>query len=391
MVSPRSGSYKRHSIGVNNGLGDEPYESFCPAPLPPYPHLELSSRMIALLVRATGSIRELDVRAQLTPNIEPFLAMLTLKEALMSSQIEGIAVTLEELLDPQREESTNPAVRAVVNNAAANEFALQDLKHEPLSNRLLKATHAVLMQGEPKTLGEFRTKQNWVGRRGSTPQNALYVPPAPDDMLRAMDDLERYIHGDVPDDGLDVLIRAALIHYQFETIHPFIDGNGRMGRLLITLFLHEQRVLSKPALCISCFLKEYRREYYSHLMEVRAAGHFEQWVQFFLHALLESAEDAIATFKALVALRQQNQALIAKLGRAAARTLKVFDYLESHPIIEIGKTAEAVGLSYNTVASAVQWLVGKGILVPTTNFKRNRVFAYDAYLKILRLGTELKR
>ena len=210
-------------------------------------------------------------------------------------------------------------------------------------------------------------------------------------MLRAMDDLERYIHGDVYDDGLDVLIRAALIHYQFETIHPFIDGNGRMGRLLITLFLHEQRVLFKPALCISCFLKEYRREYYSHLMEVRTAGYFERWVQFFLLALSDAAEDAIATTKALVALRQQNQALIAQSGRAAARTLKVFNYLERHPIIEIGKTAESVGLSYNTVASAVQWLVKQGILVPTTNFKRNRVFVYEAYLKILRTGTELTR
>ena len=391
MVSPRSGSYKRHSIGVNNGLGDDSYESFCPVPLPPNPPLELSSRMVALLVRATGCIRELDVRAQLTPNVEPFIDMLALKEALMSSQIEGIAVTLEELLDPQREESSNPAVRAVVNNAAATEFALQELKHAPLSNRLLKATHAVLMQGDPRTLGEFRTKQNWIGRWGSTPQNALYVPPAPDDMLRAMDDLERYIHGDVYDDGLDVLIRAALIHYQFETIHPFIDGNGRMGRLLITLFLHEQRVLSKPALYISCFLKEYRREYYSRLMEVRTDGHFEQWVQFFLLALSDAAEDAIATTKALVALRQQNQALIAQSGRAAARTLKVFNYLERHPIIEIGKTAEAVGLSYNTVASAVQWLVKQGILVPTTNFKRNRVFAYESYLGVLRPSTELRR
>lgn len=390
MVSPRSGCYKQHIFDGNQEL-DDSYESFCPAPLPPNPPLELSLRMIALLVRATGSIRELDVRAQLTPNIEPFIAMLALKEALMSSQIEGIAVTLEELLDPQREESTNPAVRAVVNNAAATEFALQELKHAPLSNRLLKDTHAVLMQGDPITLGEFRTKQNWICRRGSTPQNALYVPPAPDDMLRAMDDLERYIHGDVYDDGLDVLIRAALIHYQFETIHPFIDGNGRMGRLLITLFLHEQRVLSKPALCISCFLKEYRREYYSRLMEVRAAGHFERWGQFFLLALSEAAEDAIATIKVLVALRQQNQALIAQSGRAAARTQMVFDYLERHPIIEIGKTAEAVGLSYNTVASAVQWLVKQGILVPTTNFKRNRVFAYESYLGVLRPSTELTR
>lgn len=394
MVLPRSGSYKRHSIGVNNGPSDDSYESFCPAPLPPNPPLELSSRMVALLVKATGCIRELDVRVQLTPNVEPFIAMLALKEALMSSQIEGIAVTLEELLDPQREESTNPAVRAVVNNAAATEFALQELKHAPLSNSLLKATHAVLMhsvQGEPRNIGEFRTTQNWIGRRGSTPQNALYVPPAPDDMLRAMDDLERYIHGDVPDDGLDVLIRAALIHYQFETIHPFLDGNGRMGRLLITLFLIDQKVLSKPAIYISYFLKRNREEYYSRLMEVRTDGHFEQWVQFFLQALIEAAENTIATIKVLVALRQQNQALIAQSGRAAARTQMIFDYLERHPIIEIGKTAEAVGLSYNTVASAVQWLVKQGILVPTTNFKRNRVFAYESYLGVLRPSNELTR
>lgn len=390
MVSPRSGSYKRHSIGVSNGL-DALYESFCPAPLPPNPPLELSSRMVALLVKATGSIRELDVRAQLTPNVEPFIDMLALKEALMSSQIEGMAVTLEELLDPQREDNTKLAVRAVMNCVAATEFALHELQHLPLSNRLLKDTHAVLMQGDPRTHGEFRAKQNWIGRRGTTLRNALYVPPAPDDMLRAMDDLERYIHGDVPDDGLDVLIRAALIHYQFETIHPFIDGNGRMGRLLITLFLHEQRVLSKPVLSISCFLKSYRSEYYSRLMEVRTAGHFEQWVQFFLQALIEAAEDAIATIKELVALRQQNQALIAQSGRTAARTQMVFDYLERHPIIEIGKTAKDLKLSYNTVASAVNWLVDKGILVQTTNFKRNRVFSYEAYLKILRPGTELTR
>lgn len=390
MVSPRSGSYKRHSIDVSNGLGDDSYESFCLASLPPNPPLELSSRMVALLVKATGCIRELDVRAQLTSNVEPFLAMLTLKEALMSSQIEGIAVTLEELLDPQREESTNPDVRAVVNYVAATEFALQALKHEPLSNRLLKDTHAVLMRGSTRSLGEFRAKQNWIGWRGSSLRNALYVPPAPDDLLCAMDALERYIHGDVVDD-LDVLLRAALIHYQFETIHPFLDGNGRIGRLLITLFLHEQKVLSKPVLYVSSFLKSNRSEYYSHLMEVRTAGNFEQWVQFFLQALIEAAEDAIATIKELVALRQQNQALIVQSGHKAARTQMVFDYLERHPIIEIGKTAEAVGLSYNTTVSAVQWLVDKGILVSTTNFKRNRVFAYEAYLKILRPSTELTR
>lgn len=414
MASPRSGFYKRHLVGKQAGSAnnyfvpsvtlsstssgddvqdDKSYVSFSPVPLPPNPCIELSYSMVNSIARANACLQALESRAELIPDIDLFISMYVFKEALMSSQIEGTQATLEDIFDPQREENSNLNVREVVNYVAATEFALKELEHLPLCNRLLKDTHAVLMQGvrgENKNPGEFRTSQNWIGKQGSTLHNALYVPPAPDDMQRAMYDLEKYINGDVPDDGLNVLIRAALIHYQFETIHPFLDGNGRMGRLLITLFLHEQKVLSKPALYISYFLKSNRREYYSSLMEVRTDGHFEQWVQFFLHALIKAAEDAVETINKLVVLRTKNKDLIAQSGRTAARTQMVFDYLERHPIIEIRKTAQALDLSYSTVSRAVQWLVDKGILVPTTNFQRNRVFAYEAYLDILRPGTELK-
>ena len=203
-------------------------------------------------------------------------------------------------------------------------------------------------------------------------------------MTEAMSDLEKYINGD---DNLDTLIRAALIHYQFETIHPFLDGNGRVGRLLITLFLMEKKVLTTPALYISYFLKKNRVEYYDRMTEVRSKGNYEQWVKFFLQALMESAEDAILTIDELTTLHDKNIAAITKMGRAAKNTAMVFDYLEKNPIIEIGKTAEALGITFNTVSSAVQRLTDAGILKQTTHANRNRTFAYEDYLAILRKGT----
>ena len=203
-------------------------------------------------------------------------------------------------------------------------------------------------------------------------------------MLDAMSDLEKYMNDD---NEVDTLIRAALIHYQFETIHPFLDGNGRVGRLLITLFLMEKKVLTTPALYISYFLKKNRVEYYDRMTEVRAKGNYEQWVKFFLEAIIESAEDATATIDKLIALHEANEAVISKLGRAAKNTMLVFNYLESNPIIEIRKTAEALGIAFNTVSSAVNRLVDVGILVQTAETIRNRTFAYEAYLDILRKGT----
>ncbi len=199
-----------------------------------------------------------------------------------------------------------------------------------------------------------------------------------------MSDLERYINSE---DKLDFLIKAALIHYQFETIHPFLDGNGRVGRLLITLFLMENKVLTTPALYISHFLKKNRVEYYDRMTEVRSKGNYEQWIRFFLTAILESSQDAVSTINQLTTLHEKNAAQIEKMGRARINAMVLFDYLEANPIIDIGKTADALGLSFNTVSSAVRRLMDSGILVQTENASRNRTFAYEEYLDILRKGT----
>ena len=372
---------------ITNLSGEMAYKSFVPTPLPPKPSIELTEDMINLLIKANSQLAVLESIATRIPNVELFISMYVRKEALMSSQIEGTQATLEDVLDPMIEANTNRNVVDVVNYIKATEFAIKRLHELPLCNRLIKETHAVLMEGvrgQEKSPGEFRRSQNWIGGQGSTLKNARYIPPSPDDMIEAMSDLEKYINAD---DELDALIRAALIHYQFETIHPFLDGNGRVGRLLITLFLMEKKVLSTPALYISYFLKKNRVEYYDRMTEVRAKGNYEQWVTFFLRALLESAEDATATIDELIALHDKNAAVISGMGRAAKNAMLVFEYLEANPIIEIRKTAEALSITFNTASSAVKRLTDAEILVQTTNASRNRTFAYEDYLSILRKGT----
>lgn len=380
-MNNRAGHYK------SNLSGEMTYKSFVPNPLPPSPPIELTEDIIALLVKANSQLAVLESVATRIPNVELFVSMYVRKEALMSSQIEGTQATLEDVLDPMLDANTNRNVADVVNYIKATEFAINRLQALPLCNRLIKETHAVLMEGvrgQEKSPGEFRYSQNWIGGQGSTLKNARYIPPSPDDMLDAMSDLEKYINAD---DDLDTLIRAALIHYQFETIHPFLDGNGRVGRLLITLFLMEKKVLTTPALYISYFLKKNRVEYYDRMTEVRTKGNYEQWVKFFLQAIMESAEDATATIDELIVLHDANAAKISKLGRAAKNVMLVFNYLESNPIIEIRKTSEALGVAFNTTSSAVNRLIDADILVQTSNNSRNRTFAYEAYLDILRKGT----
>lgn len=380
-MNNRAGHYK------SNLSGEMTYSSFVPSPLPPTPPVELSNDIINLLVKANSQLVVLEAVASRIPNVALFISMYVRKEALMSSQIEGTQATLEDILDPLLDANANRDVADVVNYIKATEFAIKRLHSLPLCNRLLRETHAVLMEGvrgQEKNPGEFRRSQNWIGGQGSTLKNARYIPPTPDDMQAAMSGLEKYIHAD---DETDVLIRAALIHYQFETIHPFLDGNGRVGRLLITLFLMEKKILTTPALYISYFLKKNRIEYYDRMTEVRAKGNYEQWVKFFLQAIIESAEDATAAIDELTSLHNANVTVISKLGRASKNALLVFNYLESNPIIEIGKTSEVLNISFNTVSSAVKRLVDVGILVQTSDSSRNRTFAYEAYLDILRKGT----
>lgn len=380
-MNNRAGYYKQ------NLSGEMAYKSFVPNPLPPVPPIELSEDIVGLLVKANSQLAVLESIAARIPNVELFISMYVRKEALMSSQIEGTQATLEDILDPMLDTNTNRNIADVVNYIKATEFAITRLQTLPLCNRLIKETHAVLMKGvrgQEKNPGEFRYSQNWIGGQGSTLKNARYIPPSPDDMQNAMSDLEKYIN---TDDDLDALIQAALIHYQFETIHPFLDGNGRVGRLLITLFLMDKGILTTPALYISYFLKKNRVEYYDRMTEVRAKGNYEQWIIFFLQAIMESAGDATSTIDELITLHDTNTSVISKLGRASKNTMLVFDYLESNPIIDIGKTAEALSITFNTASSAVRRLVDAGILVQTGGGGRNRTFAYEAYLDILRKGT----
>lgn len=368
-----------------NFSGEAEYRSFIPAPLPPA--LQIDDDMLQLLVQANKSVSALESVAQRIPDIDLFISMYVRKEALMSSQIEGTQATLEDVFDPMISKNRNRNVADVVNYIKATEYAISRLQTLPLCNRLIREAHAILMEGvrgQEKSPGQFRYSQNWIGGQGSSLKTARYIPPHPEDMVEAMSELEKYMN---KEDTLDPLIQAALIHYQFETIHPFLDGNGRIGRLLITLFLIEKKLLTTPALYISCFLKKNRIEYYDRMTEVRNKGNYEQWIRFFLMAIDESAEDAIQTIDELKALQDRNERIIACMGRASKNVVLVFRYLESNPIIDIGQTAAAVDLSFNTVSSAVNRLKEAGILVQTENASRNRSFAYEEYLRILRKGT----
>lgn len=375
---------------VQNLSGEMAYLSFKPADLPPSPPIEIDTEMLTLLVKAHAQLSLLEGLSKRIPNINLFVSMYVRKEALLSSQIEGTQATLEDVLDPLLDENINRNVADVINYIKATKFAVNRLNTLPLCNRLIKETHAVLMEGvrgQEKSPGEFRYSQNWIGGQGSTLKNARYIPPNPQDMIEGMSELEKYMN--VDEDNLDHLIRIALIHYQFETLHPFLDGNGRVGRLLITLYLLEKKLLSTPALYISYFLKRNRIEYYDRMSEVRRNGNYEQWVKFFLQAVYESAEDAIEAIDQLTALHEKNEQVIKShySARTLSNAMKLFSYLEENPIIEIRKTAEAIGLAYNTTSKFVGDFVALNILEQTDKTGKTRVFSYNSYLTILRKDT----
>ena len=381
----RAGFYRK------NLTGEMAYNSFVPAPLPPVPPIALSSEELELLIKANSMLTLLEGLAIRIPNINLFVSMYVRKEALLSSQIEGTQATLDDIFDPLLDSNINADVSDVINYIKATEFAVSRLKELPLCNRLVKEIHAVLLEnvrGQEKNPGEFRRSQNWIGGQGSTLKNARYIPPNLEDMEIAMSDLEKYVNAE---DGTAPLVKVALLHYQFETIHPFLDGNGRVGRLLITLFLLEQKVLSVPALYISYFLKRNRLEYYDRMMEVRRTGDYEQWIKFFLQAFVESAEDAIATIDELKALHEKSFAIL--LTGIPKRQLenagKLFTYLEANPIVDITKTAQQLDLAYNTTSRLINAFVKLGLLRQTNTKNKNRVYAYEEYLQILRKGTEL--
>lgn len=380
MTFSDSAGYYRSNLS-----GDAAYRSFVPNPLPP--HIEFDCELVKALVEANSSLVLLNALSERIPNMSIFLSMYVRKEALMSSQIEGTQATLEDVLDPTIEKNTNRDVEEVVNYVKATGYAIQRLESMPLCNRLLREAHALLMsgtRGQDKDPGHFRHSQNWIGAWNCAIRNAKYIPPNPEDMEKAMSDLEKYINSE---DSMDVLIKAALIHYQFETIHPFLDGNGRIGRLLITLYLMDKKILSSPALYVSYYLKKNRIEYYDRMNEVREKGNFYQWIMFFLKAVSESALDAISSIDELNYLHEKSLSQINTMGRAGESAKTVFFYTEKNPIIDIGKTAKALGLSFNTVSAAVNKLCAAGILDRSGNAARNRIFVYRTYLDILKRGT----
>lgn len=377
----RSGSYK------SNLSGEMMYQSFLPSTLPPNPPLAMDESLSSILVKANCAVTKLETISSRLPRVPLFVSMYVRKEALLSSQIEGTQATLDDILDPHIEQNTNQNVSEVINYIKATDFAAKRLETLPLCCRLLLETHKVLLsnvRGGEKTPGEFRCSQNWIGAQGSTLKTARYIPPSPEDMQNAMSDLEKYIN---EIDQTDPLIKIALIHYQFETIHPFLDGNGRIGRLMVNLFLKENRLLTYPTLYISYFLKRNRIEYYDRLTEVREKGNFEQWVKFFLQGIYESAEDSMETIDLLSALHDKNIAMIALADTRTGILKKVFAHSEQTPIIDIKKTAIALESSYNTVSTAVKKLMELGVLIQIDNGKRERSFAYEKYLEILRKDT----
>jgi len=365
-------------------VADLGYKAFQPAKLPPTPELEIDGEMSSLLGEASRELGKLDMLSKKIPNINLFLSSYVLKEALMSSQIEGTQASLDDILDPEIDTNKNADIEEVVNYIKAMNYAYDRMESYPLCGSLLKEIHKILMQGvrgQEKYPGEFRSSQNWIGAAGAGLKDARFIPPAVDDMKQSISDMEKFIH---TSDGLDPLIKNALVHYQFETIHPFLDGNGRLGRMLIILYLHKERLLHYPVLYISYFLKKNRVEYYDRLDEVRYKGTYEQWVRFFLRAVIVTCKDSIQTIEDLSALHNRNLEKKPKTKIAKA----LFEYIEKNPIIDIKRTSTDLDVSYNGLANVIGNFAKLGILRETTNAKRNRVFCYTDYIEILRRDTE---
>ncbi|MBQ0036588.1 MAG: Fic family protein [Firmicutes bacterium] len=377
----RAGNY------VNNLSGKLAYKSFKPSFLPLTPELTISPSTNAKLLEAYKYLLELEGISKYIPNKELFISMYVRKEALLSSQIEGTQCTLEDILNPAVDINANQDVSDVINYIDACLYAIKRIESLPICCRLIKETHEKLMagvRGQEKSPGDFRKSQNWIGGSGSTISEARYIPPNVEDMIDAMTNLEKFIN----DDGdIDPLIKNALVHYQFETIHPFLDGNGRIGRLLIMLMLLDSKILSSPILYVSYFLKKNQIEYYDRMSEVRNSGNYEQWIFFFLEAICEASKDAITTIENINKLHEINIKKLPETNRKINNVKVLFDYIEKYPIIDIQKTAKALNMSYNTVSNSINKLIELKVLKKGNDAARNRIYIYDKYLQILRKDT----
>ncbi len=365
--------------------------AFIPNPLPPVPALALEDGLQQALEAAVLVLGRLDGVSALLPDRAHFLYAYVRKEAVLSSRIEGTQSSLSDLLLFELGEAPGTPLDDVVevsNHVAALEHGMRRLDEDfPLSNRLIREVHEVLMSGErgrSKTPGEFRRSQNWIG--GARPNNAVFVPPPHTAVPDCMAALERFLHAG--EDGIPILIRVGLAHVQFETIHPFLDGNGRVGRLLIALMLHQAGVLREPFLYPSLYFKQHRSGYYGLLDYVRRSGDWEAWLAFFLEGVRVTAEDELRTSARLLDLFASDQTRIEQQGRRAASALRVHDALRARPILSLSEACNRAKLSFPTVSAVMNALVGLGIAREITGKRRSRLFAYDRYLSILSEETQ---
>jgi Fic family protein len=373
---------------VETAVTGERVRAFVPPPLPPVPALDLAM-LFAPYDAARGALGQLDGVTAILPSTPLFLFMYVRKEALLSSQIEGTQSSLSDLLLFENDEIPHVPiddVAEVSNYVGAMEHGLKRLREGfPLSLRLIREMHQILLssrRGASKQPGEFRRSQNWIG--GTRPGNALFVPPPPDHLDECLGAFERFLHSD----ELPPLVRAGLAHVQFETIHPFLDGNGRLGRLLITLMLCEAGVLREPILYLSLYFKARRSDYYRLLQEVREHGAWEAWMEFFLTGVAETARQAIDTARELMVLFDRDRSRIRNLGRVAASVLRVHEFLQRRPIVSIPAAARELRISVPTVGKALDHLATEGIVRELTGKRRDRLFAYSSYLALLDQGTE---
>lgn len=386
-LDPFAQRFGRYEV---TSAGGESVRAFVPPCLPPNPPVAMEELYVALEA-ANRALGRLDGATSILPDTPLFLYMYVRKEALLSSQIEGTQSSLSDLLLFESDEAPGVPlddVKEVSNYVAAMTTGLARLRGGfPLSTRLIREIHEVLLaggRGSAKLPGEFRRSQNWIG--GTRPGNASYVPPPPHLVADLMSDLERFIHEEPV--RLPLLVRAALVHVQFETIHPFLDGNGRLGRLLITFLLCAEGALREPVLYLSLYLKRHRATYYEHLQSVRERGAWEPWVAFFLEGVRETSDQAADAARQLIALFERDRRSIEALGRPAGSALRVHQHLQSRPLVSVPAVSAALGLSAPTVRKSIGHLLDLGIVREPKARQRGRLFVYQAYLDLLAQGTE---
>lgn len=366
----------------------EGYKAFIPEPLPPAPPIAYDDEMLTLLSEADRALGRLDGSTDALPNPDLFVFMYVRREAALSSQIEGTQASLIDLLEfeAQAAEPERPLdVEEIANYVSAMNYGLQRLDELPVSLRLIREIHERLLsgvRGSERTPGEFRRSQNWIGSPGCSLAQATYVPPPEQEMKDALGRWEAFIHDQQP---MPTLIRVGLAHAQFETIHPFLDGNGRVGRLLITFLLVESRILARPLLYLSHFIKQHRQSYYDHLQAIRDQGEWEAWLKFFLRGVAEVALEATDTARRIVVMREEHRLLItSNLGRGAGKGITLLEQLYFRPIVNVNTVMQITELSFARANGLVGQLQGLGLLRETTGRRRNRVFSYDPYMALFR-------